>query len=86
MMVPNIKNTFIAVILIFYSATTAFALPSVTIPPSDSRTYTVQGSNMDGVAGIQLDIAYDTTSLSTPTVTQGTLVAGAILAANISRP
>jgi hypothetical protein len=41
---------------------------------------------MNGVAGIQLDIVYDTSSLSSPTVTQGGLVSGAMLAANTSRP
>lgn len=40
---------------------------------------------MDGVAGIQLDIYYDAASLATPTVTQGGLVSGAMLAANTSR-
>jgi hypothetical protein len=44
------------------------------------------GSGMDGVSGIQLDITYDSTALATPTVTQGSLVAGAMLAANTTRP
>jgi len=38
------------------------------------------------VAGIQLDITYDAASLSSPTVTQGSLVSGAIFVANTTRP
>jgi hypothetical protein len=65
----------------------ALANPSVSITPSgDSSSYSVQGSGMDGIAGIQLEISYDTNSLASPTVTQGGLVAGAMLAANTSRP
>jgi hypothetical protein len=51
-----------------------------------SGTYSILGNNMDGVAGIQIEIKYDTASLSSPTVTQGGLVTGAILAANTSTP
>lgn len=58
----------------------------VSILPNGNSSYTVQGSAMDGVAGIQLDITYDATSLSSPTVTQGGLVAGAMFASNTSRP
>jgi len=41
---------------------------------------------MDRVAGIQIDITYDASSLQTPTVTQGGLVSGAMLAANTKQP
>ncbi len=41
---------------------------------------------MDGVAGIDLTITYDGSSLSSPTVTQGALVAGAMMVANTSNP
>ncbi len=82
----NIRNTLIVTIVTFCCAAPVFALPSVTIPPSDSGTYSVEGSNMDGVAGVQLDVAYDAASLSTPTVTKGALVADAILVANTSLP
>lgn len=65
----------------------ARAAATVSVSPAGDSSYTVQGSNMSGVAGIRLDIAYDTGSLhGTPTVTQGGLVAGAMLAANTSLP
>lgn len=85
-MPSNLRNTFIAAILALYGVAPALALPTVTVPPSDSGAYSVQGSNMDGVAGVQLDIDYDAASLATPTVTLGGLAAGAMLAANTSRP
>ena len=71
--------------LLFISAPAAFAA-SVSITPAAAGTYSVQGDGMDGVAGIQLDIAYDAASLATPTITQGALVGGAMLAANTSIP
>lgn len=72
--------------LLFLLQSTLAMGASVTVTPSGSQSYQINGSGMDGVAGIQLDIAYDTASLSTPTVTQGALVSGAMLAANTSRP
>ena len=71
--------------LLFISAQAAFAA-SVSIAPTGAGTYGVQGDGMDGVSGIQLDIVYDAASLTSPTVTQGALVAGAMLAANTSIP
>jgi hypothetical protein len=56
------------------------------VSPAGDSSYTVQGSNMDGVAGIQLEITYDTASLTTPTVSQGDLIAGAMMAVNTAQP
>ncbi len=56
------------------------------LPTGNPASFSVEGSGMEGVAGFQLDIAYDATSLTSPTVTQGALVSGAMLAANTSRP
>ena len=56
------------------------------IVPTGSSTYSIQANNMDGVAGIELNIAYDAALLANPTVTQGELVSGAMLAANTSKP
>jgi len=41
---------------------------------------------MDGVAGIKLSIAYDSSLLSAPVVTQGSLISGAIMVPNTSNP
>lgn len=58
---------------------------SVSVTPTDSGIYTIQGNNMDGVAGIDLTISYDG-SLSSPTVTQGSLISGSMMAANTINP
>lgn len=74
-----------ALFMLFWS-TSALAAATVSVTPTGDLSYTVDGSGMDGVAGIQLDIAYDATSLNTPKTTQGPLVAGAMFAANTARP
>lgn len=56
------------------------------VTPTGDSSYTVQGVGMDGVAGIQLSISYDSASLADPTVTQGEFIAGAMLASNTSQP
>jgi len=58
----------------------------VTIILADSGSYTIQGINMDGVVGINLTINYDSASLSSPTVALGSLVTGALMAANTNSP
>jgi hypothetical protein len=72
------------VFLLFTSP--AFAASVSVVPTGNPASFSVEGTGMDGVAGIQLDIAYDASSLANPTVTQGALVSGAMLAANTSRP
>jgi len=46
----------------------------------------VNGSGMDGVAGIDLTITYDTAILASPTVTKGSLVSSSMFSANTSMP
>ena len=55
---------------------------SVSIIPSSDGEYALQGNNMDGVAGIALTINYDSSTLSSPTVTQGGLISGALMQTN----
>ncbi len=56
---------------------------SVSISPSGDGVFVVSGSNMDGVAAMDLIIDYDSSSLSSPTISQGSLVSGrGMLAAN----
>lgn len=81
--VPLIVRSLLAFLLF---ASPALAASISIIPARNPASFSVVGSDMDGVAGIQLDIAYDEASLATPTVTQGGLVTGAMLAANTSRP
>lgn len=81
-----IRSIAIIAFLTAFHAVTSHASPVVTIPSSQGSSFTVQGTSMDGVAGIQLDIAYDSASLSSPSVSQGGLVSGAMLAANTNSP
>ena len=79
------------VIIRLLLVSTLFASPAVAAFISVKSTgnpavFSVEGSGMDGVAGIQLDITYDADSLANPTVTQGGIVAGAMFASNNPRP
>jgi hypothetical protein len=70
-----------------YVSSTSLALgASLLITSSGGGSYIVQGENMNGVAGIDLTIGYDASSLSTPTVSWGGLVAGALSIANTNVP
>lgn len=73
-----------ALLLLLWRAPAISASLSVT--PSGNGTFSLMGNSMDDVSGIQADIAYDAASMSIPTVTQGGLAAGAMFAANTSRP
>ncbi len=59
---------------------------AVSLLPSGGSSYTVMGSGLNGVAGIELTITYDPDTLGTAVVTQGDLVAGALLNSNTSTP
>lgn len=59
---------------------------SVSVIPSESGEYIIQGNNMDGVAGIDLTMNYDSTVMSSPTVTQGGFISGAKMATNTTLP
>jgi hypothetical protein len=52
----------------------AFAIPSLTISSSGGGVYTLQGSGMQQVAGMQISVSYDSTTLSNPSVVMGNLV------------
>jgi hypothetical protein len=84
MLLPSRLLSAAALFVLLWS-TSVLAAATVTVTPSGDSSYTVLGTGMDGVAGIQLDIYYDAASLATPTVTQGGLVSGAMLAANTSQ-
>jgi len=83
-MAPKISNIFIGLLLVLSCVSTAFAQPSISISQTDSATYTVQGTGMDVVGGIQLEINYDA-ALGIPKVTQGGGVSGAMLVANTNQ-
>lgn len=55
---------------------------SLTVAPPVGSSFTVQGTGLSDVGGIELNFSYDATLLASPTVTQGTLVSGALMAEN----
>lgn len=86
----NFKNIWLVALL--FLSLTALSENSyaayISILPSGSgdSSFNVQGTAMEGVYGIKVDVGYDPLSLSTPTVQSGPAVAGAMFAANTSRP
>lgn len=81
----NIKHLIIAGCLVTLSAHSVFAGPTLTVT-GEGTAYSVIGSGMDGIGGIQLELKYDTSSLSSPAVNQGSLTSGAMMAANTNNP
>ena len=66
---------------------TAVAVASkgtVTITSSGSGKYIVQANDIQNVYGIQLDVKYDGSSPSLPTVVKGGFISGAFMEANPS--
>ena len=57
----------------------------VTAAPQGNGVYVILGSAMDGVAGIDLNISYPS-SLSSPAITRGALITGAMMVANTNQP
>ena len=85
-MFSTFKNTILAAFILFCSTSSVLAASISIVPSGNPASFSVEGSGMDGVAGIQLNVTYDSASLATPTVTQSALVAGAMLAANTTQP
>lgn len=72
-------------LLILFDASIALGA-AVNVISSGPGVFTVQGSAMNEVSGMELNLTYDAASLSSPTVTQGSLISGALMAANTSNP
>jgi hypothetical protein len=53
-----------------------------TVIASGNGTFVIQGNAMANIAGIELNATYDSTSLGTPSVSQGSLIPDAMLVAN----
>ncbi|MCM0082031.1 cohesin domain-containing protein [Geomonas sp. Red32] len=77
----RILRTLLASLLLLLPVS-AFAASSLTISsPNNDGNFVVQGS-LAGVNGIQIDIGYDSTTLSNPSVTTGALLGGLLSATN----
>ncbi|KAB0670235.1 hypothetical protein F6V30_08735 [Oryzomonas sagensis] len=58
----------------------------LSIVPSGNGIYVIRGDNLSDTAGIELTLSYDKANMSSPTVTQGTFISGAMLVANTLTP
>lgn len=76
--IRNFKR--IALALFFVASFVQLSQAAATIVVEQSGV--VNGSGMDGVAGIDLTITYDTAILASPTVTKGSLVSKSFFTAN----
>lgn len=59
---------------------------SLTIIPEGNGVFIVRANNLSGVAAMDLTIGYDSSRLSSPTVTQGAFFSGALFAATTATP
>ncbi|QXE91126.1 cohesin domain-containing protein [Geomonas subterranea] len=74
-------------LLLLLTATPAFALPTLSISsPASDGVFVLRGDQMDGVAGLDISIAYDSATLANPRVTMGRLAQGMMSAANPGNP
>lgn len=53
---------------------------------SGNGTYVIQGDTLSGVSAMDFTLQYDNATKSSPTVTQGGLVSGALMAVNTNVP
>lgn len=81
-MIHNFRQFVYALFLVI--ATVQLSLAASTIVVEQSGV--VNGSGMDGVAGIDLTITYDTAILASPSVSKGNLVSVGMLTANTTSP
>jgi hypothetical protein len=59
---------------------------SVSIIPSRNGQFIIQGNNVDDIAGVDLTISYDSSTLSAPTVTKNPVISEAMMSANTATP
>ena len=59
---------------------------SLSIVPAGNGNYVLQGDKLVGVAGMQITVSYDSSAMSSPSVSQDDLFSGAMFAANANIP
>ncbi|MFA7062471.1 MAG: cohesin domain-containing protein [Pedobacter sp.] len=69
------RHLFSIVFILLLEASIAMGA-SVSVKASGNGVFILQGDHMDGVAGIDLNVNYDSSSLASPKVDQGRLVSG----------
>ncbi len=77
-----IKALFISFCILAGTSLPAYSASTIQVVSADEGTFVIQGVDLDGAAAFDLTLTYDTTALANPQVTQGELVAGAMMAVN----
>lgn len=67
---------------VIFTVSHSSAAAFLNLVPNGNGVFLLQGSTLVDVAGIEVNITYDTSTLSNPRVTQGGLISGALMAAN----
>ncbi len=70
------------ILIIILGLTTGALAAGITITPQGNGVFSINGYKMDGVAGIELYVNYDSSTLASPTTVAGSLVAGSLLTDN----
>jgi hypothetical protein len=65
---------------------TSIAASTVAMTPSGGGSFVLQGSGVENAAAMDIIINYDASSLASPRVTQGALIAGSMVAINNTTP
>jgi len=59
---------------------------AISVVSAGDGLFTIQGSSMDGIAGIDITINYDPATITNARVNQGGLISGAMMLANVNVP
>jgi len=78
----NVRIIISIVILVHVCALSVFAASTITLTPSGNGVYLLQGDGMADVAALDITITYDALTLSSPQVSQGDFIVGAMMAVN----
>lgn len=74
--------SFLSAVVIVAACAAACRAATVTIAHKSGGVYEVQGAGLSSVAGVDLQISYDTATLASPTVAKGSLASNALMDSN----
>ena len=80
------RHSIFLTLFIFLAGVQVALGASVTITPAGNGLFDIQGAGLNGIQGIELNIVYDSSSLASPSVSQGNLISGAMMVVNTSNP
>ncbi len=85
----SLKSTIICFVLLAFTvfhSVSAHAMANVSLLPlPDGKSWNVQATGFENIAGVELTITYDSTAASAPKVVPGSFVAGAMFLPNTTK-